>query len=198
MALCPSFFTDPETPPSLQDKSFDDAENGWCKPPYKLGNFMTGGYTIIHEMTHLSMIGVAAELGPASSQEEEEEAEILPVDENDNPCMVGVDGTTAEEEEEEEGNPNDEDKDNSSQEGTTDVMGKLDENDKKNMEPYAGGPRRYAPIAAMVLRQRWMAFLGQPGGREDTKLKEPKVGSTENAESYAAVATGEKYHFIRF
>jgi hypothetical protein len=69
MRLCPSFFTNGETTPKLEDKSFDVPGTGWCEAPYRLGNWMTGAHTIIHEMTHFSMIGVAAGLGDATSQE---------------------------------------------------------------------------------------------------------------------------------
>ncbi|KAJ7211109.1 hypothetical protein C8J57DRAFT_1606015 [Mycena rebaudengoi] len=109
---------------------------GWCEAPYRLGNWMTGAHTIIHEMTHLSMIGVAAGLGGPTSHE-----------------------------------------------GTTDVLGEPDENDH-NTDTYGGGADGYAPIAAIALRQHWIDHLAQPN-----TLAEPPVGSTENAESYAAAAT---------
>ncbi|KAJ7248387.1 hypothetical protein C8J57DRAFT_1724231 [Mycena rebaudengoi] len=145
ISFCPGFFTDKETVPSLQSKPL--SEKGWCTaPPHRLGQFMTGGHTVLHEMTHLSMIAVAAGLG----------------DENDG-CQ--------------------------STEGTTDVLGRDDENAPLVKDTYAGGPMGYAPIAAIVLRQHWRHFFEQPGGRQGNLLAEPLVGTTENAESYAAAAT---------
>lgn len=72
-----------------------------------------------------------------------------------------------------------------------DILGRKDENDE-NTDTYSGGSNGYAPIAAIVLRQHWMNFLTQAGGRSGA-LKEPPVGTTENAESYAAAATGERH-----
>ncbi|KAJ7211114.1 hypothetical protein C8J57DRAFT_1256869 [Mycena rebaudengoi] len=67
--------------------------------------------------------------------------------------------------------------------GTTDVLGKPDENDG-NKNTYGGGAKGYASIAAIALRQHWIDHLAQPN-----TLAEPPVGSTENSESYAAAAT---------
>ncbi|KAJ7211108.1 hypothetical protein C8J57DRAFT_1606001 [Mycena rebaudengoi] len=144
MSLCPAFFTDTETTPALPDKPYDQPGSGWCEAPYTLGKWVTGAHTLIHEMTHFSMMGTAA----------------------------GLEGT---------------------QEGTTDILGKPDENDG-NMDTYAGkhGEKSYAPTASIVLRQHWIDYLAQtnaPNGKAPARLKEPPVGSTENAESYAAAAT---------
>ncbi|KAJ7211102.1 hypothetical protein C8J57DRAFT_1733375 [Mycena rebaudengoi] len=146
MRLCPTFFTNQETVPSIQDKLFDGSSNGWCKPPYKLGNFMTGEHTILHEMTHLSMIGVAVGLA----------------DPNDPDC--------------------------SSLEGTKDILGEPDENDK-NMVAYRGGEKGYAPIAATVLQKHWTAHLGQEGGRDGEECSAHATSAATT--SRAVVREGE-------
>ncbi|KAJ7135522.1 hypothetical protein C8R46DRAFT_1362012 [Mycena filopes] len=77
--ICPQFFTDPETTPSLSDKSFD--VNGWCTPPpYRLGDLLTGGYVLVHEFTHIPFIATLAGLPPTpavdqDTQEKKDEEE---------------------------------------------------------------------------------------------------------------------------
>ncbi|KDQ25448.1 hypothetical protein PLEOSDRAFT_1106377 [Pleurotus ostreatus PC15] len=61
MRLCPVFFTDHETQLDLNSKLF--TTTGWCTaPPHTLGNFVTAGHTILHEMTHFGYIGLQAGL----------------------------------------------------------------------------------------------------------------------------------------
>ncbi|KAJ7455819.1 hypothetical protein FB451DRAFT_1184112 [Mycena latifolia] len=75
MDLCPSFFTSKETKPSLGDKPFDPS--GWCSPPpYKLGQFTTGGWTILHEMTHLAFIAAGAGIEPGPVKQEDGSSKI--------------------------------------------------------------------------------------------------------------------------
>ncbi|KAJ6465490.1 hypothetical protein C8R47DRAFT_1326454 [Mycena vitilis] len=81
--------------------------------------------------------------------------------------------------------------------GTEDIIDMDDENDTNPATiklAYSGGDREYAPLAAITLQKRWIAFLSQKGGRAG-KLKEPPVGSTNNAESYAAAAN--EYFFAK-
>jgi len=64
MKLCPYFFTCSESKNDLSSKPF--SEQGWCTPPpHSLVRILTGGHTILHEMTHLSSIGHEA-LSPGS------------------------------------------------------------------------------------------------------------------------------------
>ncbi|KAI0408283.1 hypothetical protein F4802DRAFT_594224 [Xylaria palmicola] len=65
MKICPRYFRDNMTKRSTTDKIFKPnpgrRDNSWCTPPpYRLKNFMVGGVTLLHEMTHLDVVGVAA------------------------------------------------------------------------------------------------------------------------------------------
>ncbi|KAI1174205.1 hypothetical protein F4777DRAFT_555137 [Nemania sp. FL0916] len=65
MKICSKYFTDDKTKRSTTDKIYKPdpgrRDNSWCTPPpYKLGDFMVGGVTLLHEMTHLDIVGVRA------------------------------------------------------------------------------------------------------------------------------------------
>ncbi|KAI1158792.1 hypothetical protein F5B18DRAFT_667448 [Nemania serpens] len=65
MKICPKYFTDALTKRSTTEKIYTPnpkrTDNSWCTPaPYKLSDFMVGGVTLLHEMTHLDIVGVQA------------------------------------------------------------------------------------------------------------------------------------------
>ncbi|KAI8635564.1 hypothetical protein F5Y19DRAFT_461163 [Xylariaceae sp. FL1651] len=65
MKICSKYFTDDLTKRSTTDKVYKPnpkrTDNSWCTPaPYKLSDFMVGGVTLLHEMTHLDIVGVRA------------------------------------------------------------------------------------------------------------------------------------------
>lgn len=63
MSLCPEFFEDPEMKQTLADRVQLCIEPPAATGGRKLDDFLTGGHTILHEMTHLwfiaNMIGLA-------------------------------------------------------------------------------------------------------------------------------------------
>lgn len=59
--ICPLFFTAAQTANNLDSKTYDGDEPGsWCQTAQKFVDFETAGHTILHEMTHLDAVGVAA------------------------------------------------------------------------------------------------------------------------------------------
>ncbi|KAI1809591.1 hypothetical protein GGS20DRAFT_595961 [Poronia punctata] len=66
MKICAKYFSDPLTKRSTTDKVYKPhpgrRDNSWCTPDgYKLADFMVGGVTLLHEMTHLDIVGVRAD-----------------------------------------------------------------------------------------------------------------------------------------
>lgn len=77
--------------------------------------------------------------------------------------------------------------------GTRDIFLRRNENtisDSDDEESDAGDPDgpygTYPGHAARVLKEHWVAF-----NAPNSKLKRPRVGTIQNAESYAVAATGE-------
>lgn len=61
MMICPLFFTGALTANNLDSKSYDGDEPGsWCQTGQTFRDFETAGHTILHEMTHLDAVAVAA------------------------------------------------------------------------------------------------------------------------------------------
>lgn len=69
--------------------------------------------------------------------------------------------------------------------GTLDISGKPDENNKNNHETYAG----LDAVASRKLRERWSQYISRTGIIK--RPKKPPVATSNNAESYAAAATGQ-------
>lgn len=130
--ICPAFFQDVETIPSLPDKTFD--QRGWCAPsPHKLGDFSTGGHTLIHELTHIPIIGIHADIEPQEVTDPKTNAKTLEsVDVLIHLCTGPDEAGRGE---------------------TRDILGSRDENDRRVLQTYKGGDKCYAPITAIVLQQ---------------------------------------------
>lgn len=66
MIICPPFFTAAETAKTLDSKKIKRnptrRDNSWCQPGARFGDFETAGHTLLHEMTHLNAVGLAAGL----------------------------------------------------------------------------------------------------------------------------------------
>lgn len=69
MLICPKYFTDAQTKQSSNTggKTYKPnprrTDNSWCiLSPFKLKDFMVGGQTLLHELTHLDVVGKAANL----------------------------------------------------------------------------------------------------------------------------------------
>jgi hypothetical protein len=67
MKICPKYFTDDQTKQSSNSdgKTYKPnpkrTDKSWCiKAPFKLKNFMVGGETLLHELTHFDSVGVEA------------------------------------------------------------------------------------------------------------------------------------------
>ncbi|OJD37394.1 sgnh hydrolase [Diplodia corticola] len=61
--ICPLFFTDDRTKNNLASKSYEvDKRGSWCQTGQKFKDFETGGHTILHEMTHLDVVGKEGDL----------------------------------------------------------------------------------------------------------------------------------------
>ena len=60
--ICPKYFTDDRTKRSGKDKEYIPGKRGsWCiLQPFKLKDFSIGALTLMHEMTHLDVVGLAA------------------------------------------------------------------------------------------------------------------------------------------
>ncbi|KAK8004511.1 hypothetical protein PG989_004230 [Apiospora arundinis] len=64
MKICPKYFTDAATKQSMDAKKYDPGNRrGWCKlAPYKFKDFSVGALVLMHEMTHLDVVGKEAKL----------------------------------------------------------------------------------------------------------------------------------------
>lgn len=63
IALCDLFFTDLEdVRQDLEDKRYSRGRNGWCQPNQEYDFFQVAGEVILHELTHLNVVGMMAGL----------------------------------------------------------------------------------------------------------------------------------------
>ena len=64
MTICPKYFTDDATKQSMDAKKYEPGKRGsWCiLAPYKFKRFSVGALVLLHEMTHLDVVGRTASL----------------------------------------------------------------------------------------------------------------------------------------
>jgi len=64
MRLCPAFFQLPHITSNGFVQNPSRGRNEWCQPGRKIADFETTAQTILHELTHLDIIGRRCIIGP--------------------------------------------------------------------------------------------------------------------------------------